>query len=304
MLVAKRDPFHPGAQDNSHPALAYDGRAPRMPRLARTMSGLQMLGTLLAIPLGLASGYTMYRSNFSPDATCQSLRANIVSMLDKSVDARTRHMLVRKDVEAFERSCGSVDPDATAAFKALLASDQAAAHAPAEARPAEEKQKEIVRKVEAAKADVHEAVAEKPKPRAREATLSDAAWLAAVRGALTPAEVQAAKPAEPQKAVASAPPAVAPVRVVHEAHPKNELRTSLPPSAPPVSAPPVGAEAAPALPPPATIVTAPGAAPQPDADHPVPPASVPIVAETQPSDQPHRSWVGEIPFVGKMIEAK
>ena len=119
MLVAKRDPFHPGAHDASFRIRA----PPRMPgsaapRLARAMSALQIVGTLLAIPVGIGSAYSMYRANFSVEATCQSLRANIVVMLDKSVDASTRHMLVRRDVEAFEHSCGAVDPDATAAFKA------------------------------------------------------------------------------------------------------------------------------------------------------------------------------------------
>jgi hypothetical protein len=44
-------------------------------------------------------------------------------MLDKSVDATTRRMLVKRDVEAFEQSCGAFDPDAHAAFKRLLAVD-------------------------------------------------------------------------------------------------------------------------------------------------------------------------------------
>ena len=60
---------------------------------------LQVVGSLLAIPVGLASAYSIYRANFSADTTCQTLRANIVSMLDKSVDAGTRRMLVRRDVE-------------------------------------------------------------------------------------------------------------------------------------------------------------------------------------------------------------
>ena len=126
MLVARRDPFHPGAQDNPHSNFDIGPRPARAPRLVRTMSALQMFGTLLAIPLGIGSAYTMYRANFSPETTCQSLRASIVSMLDKNVDAHTRHMLARRDVEAFEKTCASVDPDATAAFKALLSADTGA----------------------------------------------------------------------------------------------------------------------------------------------------------------------------------
>ena len=118
MLVARRDPFHPGAHDASfsHGADVAGGGAPR---LARTVSMLQVVGSLLAIPVGLASGYSIYRANFSVDTTCQGLRANIVSMIDKSVDAGTRRMLVSRDVERFEHTCGATDPDATAAFKAL-----------------------------------------------------------------------------------------------------------------------------------------------------------------------------------------
>jgi hypothetical protein len=280
MLVAKRDPLYPGARDNSHSDFAAVRDAPRAPRLARTLGALQMIGTLLAIPLGIGSAYTMYRANFSVESTCQNLRANIVSMLDKSVDASTRHMLVRKDVVSFEQTCSGVDPDATAAFKALLASEQAApppAHA--EAKPVEEKPQDIVRKTDS-KLERHEEVAAQAKQAERDATLTDAAWLAVVRGALTSNDAEPVKPAKAQAAV----------------HPRPELRATLP------STPLAAVEIVPALPPAATIATVP--APPPDADHPVPPASVPIVAETQPRDRAHRSWVGQIPFVGKMIESK
>lgn len=118
MLVASRDPFH-----GSHPVPAAPSAGGR---LARTMGLLQVLGTVLAIPVGLGSAYTMYKSNFTADASCQALRANIIQILDKSVDASARHMLVRRDVEAFEKTCGGVDPDAAAAFKGLLAVDKTA----------------------------------------------------------------------------------------------------------------------------------------------------------------------------------
>ena len=103
MLVARRDPFHPGAHDAaySHGADIVGASAPR---LARTVNMLQVVGSLLAIPVGLASAYSIYHANFSAETTCQSLRANIVSMIDKSVDAGTRHMLVRRDVEQFEQT--------------------------------------------------------------------------------------------------------------------------------------------------------------------------------------------------------
>ena len=300
MLVARRDPFHPGAHEASHPEYVHN--APRAPGLVRTFSALQMIGTLLAIPVGIGSGYSIYRANFSAETTCQRLRGNIVSMLDKSVDARTRHMLVRRDVETFEQACGSIDPDATAAFKALLASDRAPASRPrveakpveakpVEAKPIEEKPKDIVRRQEA-----QEPVAAKLKPAERDASVSDAAWLAAVRDAMTSSET-APSGHDAHPVPVSAPPVVAAPPLAREALPRTELRASLPPAAPAVSAPPA---AAPALPPPATIATVPASPP--DAGHPVPPASVPVAAETEhPGQTRSGGWVGHIPFVGQML---
>ncbi len=150
MLVARRDPFHSDAHDAAYAQGA--GVRSAAPKLARTVNMLQVVGSLLAIPVGLASGYSIYRANFSVDTTCQALRANIVSMIDKSVDASTRRMLVRRDVEKFEQSCGAIDPDATAAFKELLAADKAPVPAAAMAAPApqraEAQPKPAVRKIE------------------------------------------------------------------------------------------------------------------------------------------------------------
>ncbi len=314
MLVARRDPFHPGAQDNSHSNLDSGPHPARGPRLARTMSALQMIATLLAIPLGIGSGYSMYRANFSVEATCQTLRSNIVSMLDKSVDVHTRHVLVRHDVVAFEQSCGSVDPDATAAFKSILASEQGAAPSarrveakPASEKPVEEKPKELSRKIEPRQETAPRQAVAESKPTQRDAAVSDAAWLAAVRGALT-ANAEPAQSTKTDTAVGS------PVRIVppetrpgvNEAPSKVELRASSPPPAPAIAAP----AAAPALPPPAAVATVP--APMQDADHPVPPASIPdqpapsqneVVAERH---EPSRlgAFIGQIPLVGKMIEPK
>ena len=83
----------------------------------------------------IASAYSFYRANFAPETTCQNLRSRIIALLDKSVDASTRRMLVRRDVQEFEKSCAAVDPDATAAFKSLLAAEKSAA-APAAAQTA------------------------------------------------------------------------------------------------------------------------------------------------------------------------
>ena len=352
MLVAKRDPFHAGAHDpafSDAPLGAQSGGG--VTRLARTMSILQMVGTLLAVPLGLGSAYSMYRANFSTETTCQSLRSNIVSMLDKSVDASTRHMLVRRDVVAFEQSCGAVDPDATAAFKALLATDQnAAPPASAWVQPAETKPKEVVRKVEPrietkaeAKGDVKsEAKAEaKPETKAetrvatRDPAVSDAAWLAAVRGALTahiaervePDYVGAPDAAPAKPALAEVPPIAQPL--------DNGTHAALPVTMPPAAAAlrpsmPAAAEhrpvatlaapapvSAPALPPPTSLAAAPvpqPVAPAPDADHPVPPAFVPVIAplpgETAEAMPRHRfgdrlgALIAHVPLLGPMIEQK
>ena len=289
MLVARRDPFHPAAQKTAHPDTDLAAEHRQAPRPSRLLGAIQTVATLLAIPLGLASAYTMYRANFSPETTCQSLRAGIVSMLDKNVDARTRHLLVRKDVEAFENRCGSVDPDATAAFKTLLQSDRDAADRPRlEPKSAEEKPKDIARRPEA-KPEAHEAMAP-AKSAQHEAAMSDSAWLAAVRGALTSNEVEPAKPArpEPANAPAAKTPALPAAPIAHAAR-RPELLPVAPPPAPSVTAP--------ALPPPATIATAP--AMPPDADHPVPPAAVPEIAQAQP-----HGWVSHIPFVGQILDKK
>ncbi|MEI9805816.1 MAG: hypothetical protein WDN48_17210 [Pseudolabrys sp.] len=57
MLVANRDPYRHGTPDNPSPQATGS-------RLARTMSALQIVGTVLAIPVGIGSAYSMYRANF------------------------------------------------------------------------------------------------------------------------------------------------------------------------------------------------------------------------------------------------
>ncbi|MBI1202720.1 MAG: hypothetical protein GC182_09435 [Rhodopseudomonas sp.] len=130
-LTARREPLFHDEFDDDMSSGRHGGTYPSgasLPQGGSSASGLtrlvatvQIAGSLLAVPLGLASGYSIYRANFSPETTCQTLRTNIIGMLDKSVDPTTRRMLVRRDVESFERNCGSVDPDAHAAFKTLLA---------------------------------------------------------------------------------------------------------------------------------------------------------------------------------------
>ena len=216
MLVANRDPYHGTHEVPSSPAAGG--------HIARTMSLLQVVGTVLAIPVGLGSAYSMYKANFTAEASCQSLRANIIQILDKGVDAGARHMLVRRDVVAFEKTCGGVDPDAAAAFKTLLAADrQVATVAPAPVRRIETQAKPVDKPVERkadTKADVKVEAKVEPKvePKAeakvdtrqvsakavavvaavpqRDAATSDAEWLEAVRGALVARSADAAPVAE------------------------------------------------------------------------------------------------------------
>ena len=315
MLVAQRDPFHPGANDVPMP------RGAGATKLARVLTALQIAGTLLAVPVGLGSAYSMYRANFSAEATCQSLRANIVAMLDRSVDANARHMLVRRDVEAFEASCGGVDPDATAAFKTLLAADKnsspaVAPIATAAAPPPEAKPQSAIRKI-----DMHPAVAVKQpavsppvtetKPTQRDLAASDAVWLGAVRQALVKHE------ANPTLASAAAPAAIAnpPPTAVHVAAPPvtpaslekrslGELRGPVPASTPPISLAAPDPAAAPVLPPAIPVVSPP--APQADADHPVPPSAIPQSASPDRADEQGRSrvrrWIAKIPLVNTVVE--
>lgn len=231
---------HPAPHLGVGEAAAY--QAGRASGLTRVVSTAQIVGSLLAVPLGLASGYSMYRANFSPEAACQSLRGNIIAMLDKSVDASTRRMLVRRDIAAFEESCGAVDPDAHAAFKALLALPPApvtaaVAPAPAPKLRAALPAAEVVRKVETKPETKTEPKAEaKAEPKAepkseakaeqRDAGLSDTRWLAAVRQAIVahgpakaddadeaaPVAAAKAEPVKPEQAKAE-PARVAPAKI-------------------------------------------------------------------------------------------
>jgi hypothetical protein len=302
MLVAKRDPFHGGAEDVSVPR--RNGAAPRF---GRAMSALQIAGTLMAIPAAIGSTYSMYRANFSVEATCQSLRANIVAILDKGVDATARHMLVRRDVEAFEATCGGIDPDATAAFKVLLADENKSVPVAAPrlapvatvAPPrADAKPEAVIRKAEPRPAVVpkQSAAAMAPdmseaKPIQRDVATSDAMWLAAVRQALV---AHATNPT-----TANAPPAVAPPGS-REIRTLGEIR---------IQAPVASAQtAAPALPPATSLAIAP--VPQVDVDHPVPPAPIPEPSANDASAVPAQAhkrsrlgdFVAQIPLVGWALD--
>jgi len=312
MLVATRDPMHsPGTHDDA------PRPRPTASHATRFVAAMQIFGSVMAIPVGLGTAYSLYRTNFSVDTTCQALRANIISMIDKKIDATARRMLVRHDVETFENTCGAVDPDAASAFKTLLAAEPparpVAAPVKAEAtkRVAEPPKAEAraepkdVRKpdlraavpaepVKERKEAVREPVKETPKEIAKEpvkevakaateapAQQSDARWLDAVRGALVAHEAKAATAdaAIDASATRGAPP-----------HP-----LALPP--PPIAAVPVAT--APALPPPTQVADparAEASAMRSDPDRPVPPGSIPDENAPKPT-----GWVSHVPFVGQVL---
>jgi hypothetical protein len=311
MLVATRDPLpKPGPHDRAPAPPAPPHAASR---LGRFMLVLQLTGSMLAIPVGLASGYSIYRANFSPETACRTLRANIVAMIDKQIDASTRRMLVRHDVETFERTCGAFDRDAEAAFKTLLTADGAAAPAPASAKRVEMsakagakaertkvEQSREVRKSELRAAVPPEPLRDTPKERIKEGgketartaaaapvqpdAMSDARWLEAVRGALVAHETTASTEQRTEKAAArGAPPRSLAV---------------MPAAAPVADAP--AAAAAPTLPPPAQISEPPDANAAPaqasDPDRLVPPASIPEQAGSKPT-----GWLSHVPFVGQAL---
>ena len=302
MLVARRDPFHPGAHDAPYADDVQSGN----PRLARTVSMLQVVGSLLAIPVGLASAYSIYRANFSVETTCQGLRADIIAMIDKRVDASTRRILARRDVERFEQTCGATDPDATAAFKELLAGNKPPAAAPPAAAPAPQTAAAPAKEI----AHHPETVAKLPasawpgSERARrDAGVSDTLWLDAVRQALVTHDAGRKNAERTEEAAAPAVPPVLRPAIRETAAPVPV------PAMTPAVAPAAAPAAAPVLPPPAAIA-APVVPPSPrqtDADHPVPPAAIPDPAEAANAQtNEHRStvrrWIAKIPLMGNVID--
>src|SRR5687768_1831827 len=161
MLIATRDDR---VRHNAHPVAPQFGPAvPARSLSSRFTSSVQFLGSFVGIPLALLGGYATYSSNFSVEAKCQSLRTSIVSMLDKKADPSTLRLLMQRDVAAFQRDCGEVDPDAVAAFKNLLIAERAPAARPAKVETRIESVKAEPVKAEAAPKTDAIAKAEVPK---------------------------------------------------------------------------------------------------------------------------------------------
>ena len=323
MLVARRDPpLHSEAADD----LRVYGHPVR--HTSRLMTAVQVISTLVAIPVGLASVYSIYRSNFTAEARCETLRGSIISMLDKSADASTLRMLVRRDVVTFETSCGAVDPDAVKAFKALLAAKDApkaepkvvskpapaepskqvlrepaqkpvemakpaappkAAASAAEAKPAETKPAET-KPAEAKPAETKAAETKtaEAKPMRRDAETSDANWINSVREALTHA------PAE-QEPAAKTLPETPPQPVETNLQTSSVPAVVQPPAPPPAQARVV--PDAPAAPPVSLAAPVAPALPEPvpvaAAPAPAPAADHPVppgsIPDAQPGAQPASS---------------
>ena len=332
MLVARREPPFHADPHNPGPVNPNVFPVAKASKLARFVTAIQLVGSLLAVPIGIASAYSFYRANFSPETTCQNLRSGIVAMLDKSVDAATRRILVRRDVEAFEKTCGTVDPDATAAFKTLLEVEKAASPAKAtistapsapKAQHVETLPKETARKVESRPQPVAKQPAANPaasvatveaEPSRRDPAVSDTQWLDAVRQALVTHKQEIRAP-EPAKVPIATEPSTKPMP--HEADlpapvtaPSASVVTPPAPVAPATPMAPT-VPVAPALPAPISIAPPPPAQ-QVDADHPVPPGAIPDSAPpTEKADaakpdahEPSRvrKWISEIPLLGSVVE--
>ena len=279
MLTARRD---------DHPHAAPFAPSPPRSLVFRFAGGMQLVGSIIGVPLALIGGYSTYHTTFSPEAKCQSLRGSIVSMLDRQADATTLRMLVQRDVASFQRDCGEVDPDAVAAFKNLMTAERTQS-----ARRVERHKNETVvaktdaaakapAKVEAAKPDVAKAEAA-PKAEAKKA---QAATVIAKRDAerpaheakeipraKEPAEVKTEKPIE----TASIRPDIAQVDSAWIGSVRDALRES---AARPlaIESPP---ETAAPMPPPIIVSAPPNPVPRREASVPRPPAELAPRAESK-----------------------
>ena len=278
MLTARRD-------DYPHAAPFAPGAPPRT-LVSRFAGGMQLVGSIIGVPLALIGGYSTYHTTFSPEAKCQSLRGSIVSMLDKQADATTLRMLVQRDVATFQQDCGAVDPDAVAAFKNLMTAERA--HP---ARRVERQKNEIA----VAKAEPQAKAAAKTEPTKREIAKSEIAArvdtpkksqpaaVAAKREVEKPAlETKEARSREPEDVkelkpieTASIRPEAAQVDSAWIASVRDALRES---ASHPLTIGPATETATP-MPPPVVVSAPPSPAPRRDALVPRPPADLAPRAE-------------------------
>jgi len=204
MLVATRE------DRVRHDAPQFGPAEPVRSLSSRFTSSMQFVGSFVGIPLALLGGYATYSSNFSVEAKCQSLRTSIVSMLDKKTDASTLRLLMQRDVAAFQRDCGEVDPDAVAAFKNLLIAERTPAARPAKVETKTETVKAEPVKVEPAPKVDPTAKAEAPrKPQPAPAIVkrdADKPVSPVSKSEPKPANVAVTKPVEPPEPKLETPP--------------------------------------------------------------------------------------------------
>jgi hypothetical protein len=86
----------------------------------RLVTILQVAGAALGIPAAAAGSYSAYQTFFSPEVTCQKLRTNILATMERRIAAEAKHVLLRKDVTEFDKTCGDGDPDARVIFQAAM----------------------------------------------------------------------------------------------------------------------------------------------------------------------------------------
>ena len=86
----------------------------------RSVTALQLLGAALGIPAAAAGCYSAYQTYFSTEAVCQRLRTTIVITMERKIASDAKQALLRRDVAAFDKSCGDSDPDARTVFQAAL----------------------------------------------------------------------------------------------------------------------------------------------------------------------------------------
>jgi hypothetical protein len=281
MLSARRD-------DYPHGEHFAPSAVPRS-LVSRFAGGMQLVGSIIGVPLALIGGYSTYHTTFSPEAKCQSLRSSIVSMLDKQADATTLRMLVQRDVASFQRDCGAVDPDAVAAFKNLMTTERAQ---PARHVERQKGQAAVVAKAEpaakmSAKTEMTKLEAAKVEAAAKIETpkKTQAAPVVAKRDVEKPAQeakesLVKKEPEEPkeQKPIetASIRPDAAQVDSAWIASVRDALRES---AARPLAAEPVTETAAP-MPPPIVVSAPPNPTARREAFVPRPPAELAPRAES------------------------
>ena len=87
---------------------------------------VQIGAAALGIPAAAAGTYSAYQTYFTNVATCTSLRASILSTMEKKIPPDAKRTLLRKDVNEFENKCAETDPDGRTLFHHMLQESETA----------------------------------------------------------------------------------------------------------------------------------------------------------------------------------